>query len=971
MADEQLPPIAVLGVAGRFPGTAGIADWWAALRSGKVLTRRYSDQELAAAAVPAGLAGDPAYVPVRGHLDGAECFDSTLFRVSPREAAIMDPQHRLMLETAWAALEDAGISPLGEDRVTAVFASATSSGYLRRMVTGGDLDPDVLLAALHGNEPDFIASRIAYKLGLTGPAMAVQTACSSSLVAVHLAIQSLRAGDCEQAIVVAAGHRFPQTGHLPSPGGIFSASGSCRPFDALADGIIAGSGAAAVVLRPLDSALEAGFQPYGVILGTAINNDGTAKAGYHAPSLAGQEAVIRSALRAARAEAGSVGYLETHGTGTRIGDPIEWQAATAALRAGGAATGQIPIGALKANMGHLDAAAGLAALIKALLVVREGVIPPVAGFTAPNPLLDKDSPLRIPAALSTWTGPEPRRAGVSAFGIGGTNAHVIIEQPPAPVHSESAEPDESAGGSHLIVVSAADPGALSRTAEGLARHLEDSPAGLADVAHTLAAGRAALPERLAVAARNTSEAARLLLAGPVTGSQAAAGPAPAVFLFPGQGTQFPGMGLPFLRLPGFAEAVEDCLSAVPPALAAELRAALLDETFPAASLDATALTQPALFTLGYSAAMALAELGLEPVAVAGHSLGEITAACVAGILDPDEAIQLVVARGAAMQACQPGAMLALACDEATATGLVTESSHALELAAINGPAACVLAGRTRDVEAFARWLDGKVPARRLRTSHAFHTQLIEPALGPIRAALAGLTLYPAAVPLAANLTGEVITAGTQIPAEMFAGQARSAVRFGPAVAALARLYPAALAVEVGPGTVLSALAEQAGMHAVPLSPGRAADRDSELLSALGTLWTFGQPVSPLALCPAGRRIHLPGYSFTRQEFIAPETALPAAVLSAEPAAEPEAGGVADVDGLLAEAWAELLGHTSLGPHSDFFELGGDSLLVTRLARRLHQRLGVMVPIRDMLVARTLGGQAEIVAGLVAGRSSAS
>lgn len=432
MSRDRSLDIAVTGVHALFPGAADLDDWWNAVLAGRVLTTRLDRTDLLSAGVPPELADDPDYVPVRGHLDEADRFDHALFRISARDAELMDPQHRLMLESAWAALEDAAVR--SADLTTAVYASDSGSGYLRAMLAAGPLDPLTLDQALHGTEPDFIASLIAYKLGLTGTALGVRTACSSSLVSVHLAVQALINGECDQAVVVAAGIDYPQAGHLHVPGGIQSVSGHCRPFDARADGVVAGSGVACVVLRRLADVTD-GPPLYGVLLGTATNNDGSAKAGYYAPSAEGQEAVIVAALAAADVGADSIGYLEAHATGTHVGDPIEWSAASAALSAGGAHPGQVAVGALKSTIGHLDSASGLAGLIRAMRVLREGVVPPVTGFTELNPLLDvAGGPLYVPTAAGPWTGPEPRRAGVSSFGIGGTNAHVIVEQPPpAPV----------------------------------------------------------------------------------------------------------------------------------------------------------------------------------------------------------------------------------------------------------------------------------------------------------------------------------------------------------------------------------------------------------------------------------------------------------------------------------------------------------------------------------------------------------
>lgn len=962
MARDSSLDIAVTGVSARFPGAADLDEWWSALLAGATLTTRIDRETLLADGVPRDLVDDPDYVPARGLLADSDRFDAAFFRVSPRDAEMMDPQHRLMLETAWTALEDAGVDP-SDAGTTAVYASGSGSGYLRAMLTGGPLDPATLDQAIHGTEPDFIASLISYKLGLTGPAIAVQTACSSGLVAVHLAVQALLGGDCDQAVVVAAGIDFPQAGHLHVPGGIQSVSGQCRPFDAAADGVVAGSGVACVVLRRLADALDEGVEPYGVILGTAVNNDGSAKVGYYAPSVAGQEAVIRAAYEAADVEAESVGYLETHGTGTRVGDPIEWSAASTALADLGAAPGQVAIGALKANMGHLDAAAGLASLIKALFVVRHGRIAPVAGLTELNPLLDaEDSPLSVPTEATPWTGPLPRRAGISSFGIGGTNAHVLIEQ--APAHEEVPV----AAAARLVVLSAADPEALDRQTADLGTHLADHDPRLADVAATLATGRAVLPERLAVAGRTSAEIADRLAWG-VRGTAAA--PAPVVFLFPGQGTQRPGMAVPLAAaLPGFGAALNTCLDAFEPELAERLRYALYDDEFPAAELAATELAQPALFAVEYAAAVALAELGIRPAAVAGHSLGEITAACVTGVLDLPAAARLVASRGEAMRACPDGAMLAVGCAADDALALVAESGAELELAAANAPDSSVVAGTVEAVESFAAWLGERVFARRLRTSRAFHSVLIEPAVEKLAGVLAGVPLAAPAVPIAAGATGELVETAPRL--EMFTEAARRPVLFAAALGALARRFPGALFLEVGPGRALSSLAAAQELTEIPLAPGRTDRPDEEVLTALGSLWTVGQPVALDQLCADGAPVHLPGYPFRGPRWMAPEVsralaAPPAAseVDTVAAAAESVVAEEKDAGELLAGLWAEVLGHTELDETSDFFELGGDSLLITHLARKVNNEFGIRVPLRDMLVGRTLGRQTDMVRELVA------
>ncbi|MDQ0714036.1 phthiocerol/phenolphthiocerol synthesis type-I polyketide synthase E [Streptomyces luteogriseus] len=971
MTRDRSLDIAVTGMSGRFPGAPDIASLWVSVLGGEVLTTRFGAEELAAAGVPHHLLAAPGYVPVHGALADPYRFEHELFGISPREAELMDPQHRLMLEAAWAALEDAGCAPNAAGPTTGVYASASSSGYLRAMLTSGTLDHAGVEQALRANEPDYMATRIAYRLGLTGPALSVLTACSSSLVAVHLAVQSLLQGECDQAVVVASAVGHPQVGYLHVPGGILSSHGVCRPFDAEADGTLGGSGVAAVVLRRYEDALKDGAPLHGVILGSAVNNDGAAKAGYHAPSAEGQEAVIRAAMSAADVPGDSVGYLEAHATGTRIGDPIEWSAATAAYRGIGAGSGQIAVGAVKANIGHLDAASGLVSLVKALLVLREGKVPPVAGFHSRNPLLDDGSPLTVPTAARDWDGPEPRRAGVSSFGIGGTNAHVVLEQPPARPAPQGPTPPAD----RLLVLSAANPRALRDSARRLAAALTRGGdcASVVDTAHTLAAGRATLPHRLAVTGREPAEVARRLTEAAdrvpdkaAPSGRRASGPVPVVFLLPGQGSQYPGMARPFAQvLPGFADVLEECLQAFGPDLERRLRPALHDPDHPAAGTTRTELAQPMLFAVEYAAAQALRELGVEPVALAGHSLGEITAACLAGALDLPSAATFVAARGRAMQSCPPGAMLHVAVSERQAEALLAQAAPhiggELEIAAVNTPDSCVVAGPTAWVEAFRTWLADRVPTRRLHTSHAFHTSLLAPAVDEVGRAAGNLRTGPTRIPYVSNVTGQLIMTGSRVDPASLVAQMRARVLFGPGLDELAERFPQAIALEVGPGRALSPAAEAAGLTAVPLSPGRGRHPAEEMLGALGDLWSAGAAVDVTPLCASGRVTRLPSYPFHGPALIAPEASATAGTTTAAPA-QPSVPPAPHL--LVAALWQEYLGHPDLPVDADFFDWGGDSLLITRLARRISQDLGVQVFPRDLMAARTLAGQTQLVADLV-------
>ncbi|MEV6827075.1 type I polyketide synthase [Amycolatopsis sp. NPDC051102] len=968
---DQSLDIAVTGMAAYLPGiddySGGLSAWWRTQLAGAVHTRRYTREHLLAVGVPERIVADADYVPLHGHLGRWARFDHDFFGISPREAELIDPQHRLMLEVSWNALEDAGIAPRHPAATTGVFASMTGSGYLRAaMRHTPDMDPDLVDDLIHGSDPDFAAARIAYKLGLTGPALAVQTACSSSLVSTHLAVQALLNRDCDQAIVVAAGFGYPQAGYLHLPGGVLSPTGSCRPFDKDADGVVPGSGVACVVLRRLEDVNDADAPPHGVILGSAVNNDGNAKAGFYVPSPASQEAAIRSALTLADVGGDSVGYLESHGTGTPLGDPIEWTAASNAYRAAGARHAAVAVGALKASIGHLDAAAGLAGLIRAILVVRDGVVPPVAGFTALNPLLDiENSPLWLPTeATPLDAGTAPRRAGVSAFGIGGTNAHIVIEQfrdnrgnrPPG------AEPRDQ-----LVLVSAADTATLDRLAGQLADHLDREQPDLAEACATLAAGRTHLGERLAVTGRSSSEVAERLRRPHqrVQRRLRRDRPDPAIFVFPGQGTQRAGMAIPYdAALPGFGEHLDDVLNTFPPRDATRIMQALFDTDFPPDEIDQTALAQPSIFALQVAAARSLIDLGVAPAAVCGHSLGELSALHIAGVLSLTDAANFVSRRGEAMQECSEGAMAAFAGPADQAAALVERWHLELELSAVNGPDSCVLSGSAAAVAALRGQVGDTVPVRTLRTTRAFHSRLIEPAVRTLAKVADTMSLGEAAIPVALSVSGAMLPAGAAPAAQMLADQARLPVLFDQALQALHLEFPAATTVEVGPGCSLSAFAEGVGFTTATLGR-RAGAEGNAVLSGLGTMWTLGHPV-PVAPPSRARRLHLPPYPFFGPVRVAPET-MPGGKNTAfvpPVAAGPpeETGHHHEVDAATAmrQIWSEILGLDDLSDTADFFALGGDSLLISRLIRRANTEFDIRLPVRRMLSARTLHAQVAIV-----------
>ena len=573
--------VAVVGMACRFPGARDVEEFWRNLRAGTESVSFFKDEELRAAGVGPELLARTDYVRANAVVAEADGFDAGFFGYTPREAELIDPQQRVFLECAWTAMEHAGFDPSGVRGAVGVFAGAGPCTYLLRQ-----LAPDPVrvsgadgFAAMIANDKDFLATRVAYKLNLRGPAIAVQSACSTSLVAVHLALQSLLAGECDLAMAGGVSIRFPQTaGYVHQEGMILSPDGHCRAFDARAEGIVGGNGAGVVVLRRLASALEAGDTIHAVIRGSAVNNDGAEKVGYTAPSVAGQEAVIAEALAMAGVSPDTIGYVEAHGTGTALGDPIEVGALTRAFRRGTDRRQFCALGSVKTNIGHLDTAAGIAGLIKAVLVLSRREIPPSLHFVAPNPQIDfASSPFRVANGLEAWpAGRHPRRAGVSSFGLGGTNAHVVLEEAPA-VAEEL--PRAAAPAQHLLVVSARSGTALKAAATNLAAHLRaNSHSNIADIAWTLATGRHVFSHRHWAVASTVGEASEAL-AAQTSLDAVAGGAAGVVFLFPGQGTQYPGMAAGLYRsAPVFRAEVDRCAELLRPHLGGDVRELLFAPT---------------------------------------------------------------------------------------------------------------------------------------------------------------------------------------------------------------------------------------------------------------------------------------------------------------------------------------------------------------------------------------------------------
>ncbi|WP_415401830.1 amino acid adenylation domain-containing protein [Tateyamaria sp. SN3-11] len=836
-------PIAVIGMACRFPGADGLDAFWDMLRLGKEGLSDLARADLEAAGECPKALNNPAYVARRGIIAQADSFDAEAFGIGPSEAQLMDPQHRLFLECVWHALEDAGHAPR-QGANTGVFAGAGYNTWLNEVLrpAGHSITGAAGYHAVTANEKDFLATQTAFRLDLRGPAVSVQTACSTSLVAVIQAVQALRAGLCDTAIAGGVSMSFPaHRGYIYEPDMILSPDGHCRPFGAQAAGTVPSSGVGAVVLKPLSEAQDDGDRIYAVIRGTGLGNDGARKMSFAAPGVDGQTEAMRAALDDAGLEPGDVDALEAHGTGTALGDPVEM---TAIARVFADRKTPLSIGSVKSNIGHADAAAGIAGFIKTALGLWHGAMPPSLHAEVVNPRLDlADGALRI--ASDTVTLNETARAGVSSFGIGGTNAHVLLET--APTRQVQATDDQEAW--HILPVSGPSVGATADIAQALGDRLAADSPPIAGVAATLQSGRAALSHRSAVLARGAdrTEATQNLRTAK---SQEARGVRPA-FLFAGQGSQHLAMGKALYdQFPTYRACMDDIDTRLRPLLGRSLHDLILSQGDDSQdTLRYTRFAQPAVFAVSVATARLWQELGATPGAVLGHSVGEFAAAHIAGVMDLDEALRLIVARSALVADQPAGGMLAatLGADEATAY-----LSDGVEIAALNGPRQVVFAGPHAVVDALKKRLaQDSIPCQPLATSHAFHSAMLAPARDAFKAEIDTTKLSTPNVPFASTVTGTWVDPGDLLAPAYWADQICNPVRCAEALAALSEDGPY-VGLDMGPGATMTALAAANGIscltsHDVPQAGENGADAPPQLLSSLADLWCKGASVNWQAL----------------------------------------------------------------------------------------------------------------------------
>ncbi|MEV7553798.1 beta-ketoacyl synthase N-terminal-like domain-containing protein [Amycolatopsis sp. NPDC089917] len=937
-------PVAVIGMACRYPGAPDLGRFWSSLRGGTEGISRLDVEEILSAGGDPELMRRPEFVPAMGLLTGTRGFDWTYFGYSRAEAASIDPQQRVFLECVVAALDDAALDPTRFPGWIGVYGGADQ-------VTA---EPDGELGELAryiGLGPDFLATRVAYKLGLRGPAVTVQTACSTSLTAVHMAAASLRGDECDVALaggvaVIGNGER----GYLYEPGGILSPDGHCRTFDEQAGGTVPSEGVGVVVLKRLADARRDGDRVLAVIRGSAINNDGAEKMGYTAPSVDGQSELIRYAQQVAGVDPRDIGYVEAHGTGTRIGDPIEVQALTDVFQADTDETGWCRLGAVKSNIGHTGSAAGVAGLIKAVLMLRHRELVPSVHFARPNPLLELETtPFVVSTRAEPWTGRDGRLAGVSSFGVGGTNAHVVLEEAP----TRTAPP--ARGGRRVLTLSAAAPEALGRMRANLAEHLRTTPdLHLSEVTATLASRRV-YRHRQTVVAEDTADAAALLAA---PGASVPGTLDKVAFVFPGHGLLTHPAGAAAHRLlPGFRDAFDEVRDLVRERHGLDLSPIVTEDAEPA-WFSQLVPHQVGLFAVGYALGRQLLELGIRPRAMLGNSIGEYAPAALAGLWTLPDAVDLVHLRASAMLATRPGRMAAVGTSAGELVDRLSDKGFDELSLAVRGPGRVVVSGPEA---AMTRLLDGDLLAgldvRVLDIPRAFHSTLMNPAADELAEAVAATPNSAPRFPLVSNTSGGWADPEAVRGPGYWAGQLRSPVLLEDCAGTLLGSECDTF-LELGPGTsMLATLRRHAGWKAghvtVPLL-GRAEDGDRGVLRALGSLWEHGADAVAVLLDEPGERpvtCSLPTYPFSDEE---PDFTVvrPSLVKSTVDRHE---------ESTVEQLWCAALGVPSVDASDDFYAFGGESLMAVNLMSKIRERTGASVPVAEFDQEATFGRLSRLVA----------
>lgn len=972
--DTEIEQIAVIGMAGRFPGARNVDEFWRNLCQGKESVTQFSDEELLARGGTREELSHPDYVKSGVVLDDIDLFDAEFFGYTARQAEMMDPQQRIFLEVAWEALENAGCNPDTYNGSIGVFGGVGGNDYRKRI--GADLNSigsDVgTFQSMIGNDADYLTTRVAYALNLDGPCYTLQTACSTSLVAIHVACQNLLMYQCDVALAGGVSIRLPQgVGYRYQEGMIWSKNGQCRAFDSESRGIMLGRGAGIVVLKRLSEAIEERDHIYAILKASAVNNDGAVKVGFTAPSVDGQAAVISMAQELADVTPETISYIEAHGTGTPLGDPIEVEALINVFRAKTTATNYCGLGSVKTNIGHLDAAAGVAALIKTSLSLKNRKLVPSLNFLKPNPNIDfANSPFFVNTELSDWNNENgPLRAGVSSFGIGGTNAHVVMEEPPEVSNTSPDQPWQ------LLLLSAKYEEGVGKAATNLAGYLQDnSELNLADVAYTLQSGRKHFEYKYPVVCKDVEQAVELLSGKirPIYTDKQERQNDNVVFMFSGQGSQYVSMCEEIYNTePVFKKEADYCFGIINPLLGIDLADVLFPnpEGVLAAKelINQTRITQPALFVIEYSLAKLMESWEIIPQAMVGHSIGEYVAACLAGVFTLEDALNLVVQRGKMMQDLPTGSMLAIPLQESEVIPLLPTG---VSVSVVNGPTMTVVSGEKEDIVGLKEKLEQEnaIDSRILLTSHAFHSHMMDPIVEKFTDAVASFSLNEPQIPFVSNVSGTWVTNEEATSPKYWASHLRQPVRFYSCIDSLLAAGNTFL-VEVGPGQVLTNLAKQhsGSKDCLVLSTTRRpVERKNDiavLYSFIGSVWAGGKSIN-LTAClrnEMSQKVALPTYPFKQTKHwitaskhkpshlnaISQEYLSSTEIDTSETEALSIVGARNDLELQVSEIFVDLLGCQKVDVRHSFFEMGGDSLLAVRLLGDLRRLCQTDVSLADV------------------------
>lgn len=967
--------IAVIGMSCRVPGADNLDDFWEILSQGKNTISFFSDEELKESGINEDCLRDTNYIKAKGILGNAEYFDPAFFGYTPAEARVMDPQIRILHECTWEALEDSGYNSFEFPGLIGLFTGASSNvEWLSRVYLCNYIDVDDYTKSFLCNK-DFASTLISYRLNLRGPSVCVSAACSTSLAAIHIACQSLLSGECNIAVAGGASIIVPEkVGYHYNVSMMHSPDGYCRVFDENAGGTLFSNGAGIIVLKLLEDAIKDHDNIYGIIKGSAINNDGSRKVGYTAPSVSGESVAIKQALSAAQVNPETISYVEAHGTGTIIGDPIEIEALKKAYNTN--KCGYCGVGSLKSNMGHLDAASGIAGCIKTILSMKHNFMPPTLNFMKANPEIDfKNSPFYVNTTLKRWGNDfNPIRAGVSSFGIGGANAHIILEE-------ALMDKDLNQGRKYKIaVVSAQSNHALENASHNLARYIEKhNEINLDDAVYTLCVGRRRYNYRKMFVFSSKSDMVNGLKMdcdSDVKTYHECESKKNIIFMFPGQGAQYIKMGLGLYENElVFKRTLDKCFSILETYIGFNLKDILYNSTDNIINnkmLEETKIAQPVIFSFEYALAQLMMSWGIYPQAMIGHSLGEYVAACISGVFSLGDALKIVALRGAMMQDLPKGNMVSI---EISEDNLRNYLNSKVDLVAVNSGSKCVISGKEEDIVTVVLELekDGykTIP---LKTSHAYHSYMMEPILDEFKDIMRRIKLNCPSIPYISCVSGKWITSDEATDVQYWVKHLRKTVQFSKGLDALLT-NQSAVFIEVGPGRTLTTFANQ---HANKRSIHKSInlvrstkeniEDDYFILEQVGKMWMYGVDVDwkKFYSNEVRYRISLPTYPFDRKKYSLPIPLNSQLELVTDCTRDSISQAERDYEcpkiqnedtGNLAkrmiQLWEEYFGVDQISINDNFYDLGGDSLRAMSLIGKINKMFNTKITISSFLMEPTI------------------